>query len=76
MKKLTLEKYLHLKGYTTKGTAYHKIKTNKGIAKAFKELFFDNLVKSDVLALQNLVNEFREFKNVKSISLVGENDKK
>jgi|Laugresu1bdmlbsd_1035121.scaffolds.fasta_scaffold179608_1 hypothetical protein len=60
IKKLTLEKYLYLKGYTTKGTSYHKIKTNKGIAKAFIELFFNNLKSGNVLELQNLVNEFRD----------------
>ena len=59
-KKTTLEKYLYLKGYTTKGTSYHKIKTNKGISKAFVELFFNHLKDGNVLELQRLVNEFRE----------------
>ena len=61
-KQITLEKYLYLKGYTTKGTSYHKIKTNKGIAKAFYDLFFKNLKNGDVLKLQKLVNEFNDFK--------------
>ena len=63
-RQITLEKYLYLKGYTTKGTSYHKIKTNKGIAKAFVELFFNHLKNGDVLELQKLVNEFKEL-NIK-----------
>ena len=64
IKQITLEKYLYIKGYTTKGTSYHKIKTNKGIAKAFVDLFFNNLKDGNVLELQRLVNEFKEFSNV------------
>jgi hypothetical protein len=63
-KPITLEKYLYLKGYTTKKTSYHKIKTNKGIAKAFVDLFFNHLKNGDVLELQKLVNEFKEL-NIK-----------
>ena len=40
--------------------SYHKIKCDKGLAKAFKELFFDNLLKGDVLEFQRLVNELKE----------------
>ena len=40
---MTLEEYLHFKGYTTKKTSYHKIKANTGISKAFVDLFFNNL---------------------------------
>ena len=59
-KQITLEKYLHLKGYTTQGTSYHKLKCDQGISKAFKELFFDNLLKGNVLEFQRLVNELKE----------------
>jgi hypothetical protein len=67
MKKITLEKYLYLKGFTKRGTSYHKIKTNKGIAKAFVELFFNNLKDGNVLELQKLVNEFKDYDRKKSI---------
>ena len=65
-KLLTLQKYLYLKGYITKGTSYHKIKNKKGIGRAFVELLFNNLKEGNVLELQRLVNEFRELE--KSIS--------
>ena len=40
--KITLERYLYLKGLTTRSTSNIKIKANKGIARAFNELFFEN----------------------------------
>lgn len=67
-KPLTLEKYLYLKGYTTKQTSYHKIKTNKGIAKAFVDLLFNNLKNRDVLELQKLVNEFNQLELLKKLN--------
>lgn len=36
---MKLEKWLYLKGYTTKGTGYHKIKANKGGMKALIDIF-------------------------------------
>lgn len=60
--KMTLDKYLYLKGYKTKDSSRHKLKRQRGIAKAFYELFYKNLENGDVIELQRLVNEFRGLK--------------
>ena len=53
---MKLEKWLHLKGYTTKDTAYHKIKANKGGMKALIDIF-NELDKGNFLHFQELINE-------------------
>lgn len=57
--KMTPEKWLYLKGYTTKGTGYHKIKAKKGAAKAFCDLFYE-IKKGNFLHFQELINEIKE----------------
>lgn len=64
MKILTPEQWLHKKGYTTKGTAYHKKTPKKGASKAFYDLFKE-IHNGNSLYFENLINEVQEMKKEK-----------
>lgn len=62
--KITPEQWLHKKGYTTKGTAYHKKTPKKGASKAFYDLFKE-IHNGNSLYFENLINEVKEMKKEK-----------
>lgn len=58
MKKPSLEKLLYLKGYTTANTSNIKIKAEKGLGKAFLELYYQRLENKDIKGFMDDINEF------------------
>lgn len=58
------EQWLYKKGYTTKGTGYHKNTPKKGSSKAFYDLF-QEVHNGNLLYFENLINEVEEMKKEK-----------
>lgn len=59
-KDITFEHYIYLKGFSTKGTSYHKIKADKGVP-AFANLCYSYIRDGNLLAFQELINECKKF---------------
>lgn len=58
------EQWLYKKGYTTKGTGYHKKTPKKGSSKAFYDLFKE-IHSGNLLYFENLINEVQAMKKEK-----------